>query len=241
MPVATLVVLSLLLGLLIIVEICSSLYPLVEIQNHQKRTLARFQTLCDRLNIVYWGTAGTLLGAIRNGDMIRHDDDIDVAIHINDLAILQRGCQNSKDTLVPFINRSTGIYRFGDKWTIDVFPVQEIEVDGRVRWQYTGSARTLWPREWTTPNPPLRTVSFGKYRSELDTIEEINLKVPEEAELFCKRAYGKWRLPKVTHVHSITGFKESWIYGVVIGGLVISSMCLLITDMIRRRKKLNSQ
>jgi hypothetical protein len=236
MPVATLIILSLVLGLVIIVEISSWLTPITEIQNHQKRTLVRFQHMCERLSIVYWGTSGTLLGAIRNGDIIRHDDDIDVSIHVRDLARLQRECRNSKDTLSPLLGKFTGIYRFGGKWAIDIFPVQDAEVDGFTRWHFMGTARTLWPREWTTTNPALRMVPFGKYRSESGTIEDVNIAIPDEAESFCQRAYGRWRIPKVTHVHSITGFKESWIYGVVLSGFLIVSMSSLIPYIIQRHK-----
>ena len=39
-------------------------------------------TVCRKNNIVYWITAGTLLGSHRDGDIIRHDDDVDLAVPI---------------------------------------------------------------------------------------------------------------------------------------------------------------
>ena len=36
--------------------------------------------LFSRYDLVYWASSGTLLGAVRDEDIIRHDDDIDVAM-----------------------------------------------------------------------------------------------------------------------------------------------------------------
>ena len=50
--------------------------------------LAMLQTIDERLtaqNIPYWVTAGTLLGAVRHGGLIPHDDDLDIELLESDV------------------------------------------------------------------------------------------------------------------------------------------------------------
>ncbi|CAE8603704.1 unnamed protein product, partial [Polarella glacialis] len=54
----------------------------------QQRLLAMLQAIDERLEkagITYWVTGGTLLGAIRHGGFIPHDDDLDIELLEEDL------------------------------------------------------------------------------------------------------------------------------------------------------------
>ena len=53
---------------------------LVRLQEVEKSLLARLAEYCDRHGIEWFLTAGSALGAIRHGDIIPWDDDIDVGI-----------------------------------------------------------------------------------------------------------------------------------------------------------------
>ncbi|CAE8657491.1 unnamed protein product, partial [Polarella glacialis] len=49
----------------------------------QQRLLAMLQAIDERLEkagVTYWVTGGTLLGAIRHGGFIPHDDDLDIEL-----------------------------------------------------------------------------------------------------------------------------------------------------------------
>ena len=45
--------------------------------------------LLDRNKVDYWATGGTLLGTVRSKGMIQWDDDIDIAIQLKDVPLLE--------------------------------------------------------------------------------------------------------------------------------------------------------
>ena len=49
-----------------------------------KEILSVIDKLCKKHNILYFATAGTLLGAVRHSDFIPWDDDIDIAMYRDD-------------------------------------------------------------------------------------------------------------------------------------------------------------
>ncbi|MCC5831775.1 MAG: LicD family protein [Chlamydiales bacterium] len=68
-------------------ELTDAVLPRLDrtVQNEFYQTLKALDSLFDEAGIEYWVTAGTLLGAIRHGEMIPWDDDIDLALFIDDL------------------------------------------------------------------------------------------------------------------------------------------------------------
>ena len=88
------VILALLLfSILIVFQICIEVYACkytMVVHHNKLRLLAhQFKSICTKHNIVYWINGGALLGSIRTGDLIVHDDDIDVAVHQDDMHALQ--------------------------------------------------------------------------------------------------------------------------------------------------------
>ena len=61
---------------------------LKEFQNDLKELMKLFDEFCDEISIEYWAHYGTLLGAVRNKNIIFHDDDLDVGMTRNDYNIL---------------------------------------------------------------------------------------------------------------------------------------------------------
>ncbi len=54
------------------------------LQSNMLNVLKDYISFCNEHNLTYWISSGTLLGAIRHGGFIPWDDDIDVAMPIND-------------------------------------------------------------------------------------------------------------------------------------------------------------
>lgn len=77
------------------------------IQPAYTQTLVAFDRICRENNIFYTITAGTLLGAVRDGKFIPWDDDIDILVRSEDYWKIKDAIKNSKmeneyDFLTPF-------------------------------------------------------------------------------------------------------------------------------------------
>ena len=59
--------------------------------------------LCDRLQLNYWITYGTLLGAIRHGGFIPWDDDLDIAMKREEYDILINYIITHKNECYPLV------------------------------------------------------------------------------------------------------------------------------------------
>lgn len=58
--------------------------PLRQLQMVELRLLRIFDRICKKYNLIYWLDGGTILGAVRHGGFIPWDDDIDVAMPLED-------------------------------------------------------------------------------------------------------------------------------------------------------------
>ena len=70
---------------------------LVKLRKVQLEILDEFVRICEENNLVYFMTAGTLLGAVRHGGFIPWDDDIDVGMPRNDYEKFLRIILKNKD------------------------------------------------------------------------------------------------------------------------------------------------
>ncbi len=164
------------------------------------RTLDVTDTLLGRLGIPYSMVAGTLLGAVRHRGMIPWDNDGDLAIRQQDVALLQaeatpflhaRGfgfCEYESSVMrvFPLDGRRTG-YLFHFPF-VDVFPMSLI--DGA--WAYNLlQYRKNWPPAYLEAGSfdSLRRCEFGALRLSC---------VSEQAALeYVRRVYGPgWSKPK---------------------------------------------
>lgn len=94
--------------------------------------LKDFDRVCEKYGLRYYLICGSLLGAVRHGDLIPWDDDVDVAMPRKDFDILLRHAEeewgNEKDIM--FLNyNQMGNHAFLDYMTRIVYMKEEIPVN----------------------------------------------------------------------------------------------------------------
>lgn len=175
--------------------------------------ISDFHDLCESEHIQYWIHSGTLLGSVRNGDIIPFDDDIDVSVHLADIEKLQKACECKG---LQWWKHVDGLYKIGTAIPgicIDVFPV----VQQGTRLVYMGTARKLFPEEFSLDDTFSRKFNLGRIRCG-DTYMPVVLNGPDYAEVYLEDVYGAgWRNPKVTHAHTWRGIRDTQLYGYVMG------------------------
>ena len=168
-----------------------------------KKTIPIF----DKHNINYWAIGGTLLGSIREGGIIEHDDDIDIGIlkkdyqRINDIKgdfekvglVIESPKENFFH--IKIMKKSNNYNK--NKIFIDVFPYEKKE--NKYIFSYL-SARKTWPNAYF-----LNDEIFPFKKSRLNDIE---INIPNKSVLYLERFFGGcknnndcWKIPKVTHNH----------------------------------------
>jgi hypothetical protein len=169
--------------------------------------------------VKYWICGGTMLGAARERRLISYDDDIDVAMHFCDLERLQSYIvDHSEYTIVPFMGKCSGIYRFNVRGIhgseFDIFPMEIC--DGMLRNMY--NSKTVWYNECFEIGIEGHLVeySMGKFLDQNDELVELYATGPEKIEKYCEIHYGEtWKHPRLTHVHNLTSFRNSYFYAVL--------------------------
>ena len=156
-----------------------------------RELIREFDHICTVHRIVYWADSGTLLGAVREGDIIAHDDDVDVCVPASQIsplveAVARTGVYHIRDT--PFCLK---FERVGvpEVW-VDVFPV-----DRRgERVEYSNLlARTQWPNGFYIESElfPLGRMKLG----------DVRVWAPRDPIPYLERMYGNWRVPVVYARH----------------------------------------
>ena len=207
-------------------------------KNRIKTVLLGFQKVCSETESTCFACSGTVLGAVRHGDIIWHDDDIDVGILEEDVGKIDIFCKNSPDwgwrpsefitdkSLWQFFHRCSEV-------EIDVFiHVKKKSQNAKTTYSFVGQCQRQWPRYFFESSPFAHTYRLGKIdtRNEVfqnslqffskfydtfpqDGILDLYVKGPENAHIFLERAYGKnWHVPMITHFHSIVSFRNSVFY-----------------------------
>lgn len=168
---------------------------LKQFQNELKELMKLFDQFCNKIGIEYWAHYGTLLGAVRNKDMICFDDDLDVGMNRSDYNILinneniakKFGLKYSYDDDIPrvkLINFNTNIEPY-----LDIFIMENI--DGNFK--LTEGKWAAKEKGYFTPDElyPLKEYKFGN----------INIKGPNIPIPFLEREYGDWQIEKKTNSH----------------------------------------
>lgn len=156
--------------------------------------MAIMHAILTRHHLEYFIESGTLLGSVREGNVIPHDDDIDVGVMENDKdrfyrlrpVFEQNGLFFDQTRDVLKIKRRTRCHNL----FIDVFFYTQ--KDGRYVYSEK-KHRKWWPNMWFSREElfPLRAYALG----------DIVVTGPQNPIPYLERAYGDWRTPQKTHNH----------------------------------------
>lgn len=162
-----------------------------------KQYATDFDQICRQHNITYWADGGTLLGAVREKGIIKHDDDIDVCVFQADFDQLKQALTNHSDYYLTQSNNNVRVDKFKRKdvpsvW-IDIFIVENNE--GKIQYR-SEKQRKLWSKFYYLEQElfPLQLAPFeGSY-----------IPIPAQPITYLERGYGKdWSKPKIYHRHNV--------------------------------------
>jgi len=182
-----------------------------KIQQQFYHIFAQLDTLFRAREIPYWVTAGSLLGAVRHGEMIPWDDDIDLALFAEDLGkLLLLRDELEKRGLVLHVNRNyvkifpadgasiekeDGTFYPWKYPFVDLF-FMKIE-EGRVIHASSRLLEGFGERDWLIESDvslPLPELSFGP----------LSVPVPRNSHDYLERMYGSdcWEVAYADYDHA---------------------------------------
>ena len=213
----------LLIAIITMSEIWVHYYTMFSLHASLRDMTAAIHQICEDHDIKYWIGCGTLLGSIREGNIIAHDDDVDICVPVDQIARLEIAVAPRGLQMTRFADGLYKISQKGKQGCVDVFSV--LSLDGY--FVYTGYARTMFPNEKYEANDDFRThYLLGTHRVAGESIyEPLRLNGPkkEHALAYLHRTYGaSWKKPRIMLVHTLTGVRCTFWYSVIIGfGLLV--------------------
>jgi phosphorylcholine metabolism protein LicD len=173
----------------------SQLYELMEI----------LDTKFTQAGIQYMVTCGTLLGVVREGKIIPHDDDIDIDVYQDQIdkvvSVLSEICaENPKYHYYPFslfgykfVNMESHQIDQDNGAQIDIF-IRNRDNENIVYYQHK-NASILWPKEAVVKKSfvfPLKRAKFGK----------ISVSIPSNPDAILRQFYGNNYMIPVVYNHN---------------------------------------
>lgn len=146
--------------------------------------LLQAKALLDNADLEFFLVGGTLLGLVREGDLMEHDKDVDVAVFLEDLTedkiAKLKGYKQFKAESKSQVSSSGHLAFNIDGMFVDVFPYKKI---GERRYNNPSGLCGLWWPENLIGKP------FGRlwYRG-------IEWNVPCQKEDFLTHMFGDWKV-----------------------------------------------
>jgi hypothetical protein len=200
-------------------------------QQAAKATLVDLERCCDACGVRYFAQAGTLLGAVREKDIIPWDDDIDVGMEVSDFAAVERelgryGLQ-VYDSLpvLGSVRASKGYVKVGRRLNrlpradeyicmIDVYLFERRSEDTLFHPQDNVSIATGDVREQCVRVP------FGTVYDTKRHQRPMFVWIPQNAERYLSNEFGpRWRVRRRDVTHTELAF---------LGSAGLMTLCLLV-------------
>jgi tetratricopeptide (TPR) repeat protein len=150
------------------------------------KTLIEFRDVLNKIKCPYFIMGGTLLGFVREGNFIEHDDDIDIGVFIDDFpmdlcAELKKQGFNTEATM--------GEYNKGLEYR---FKKNGVQID--IFFWYKESNYS-WYGAWWKAGEMLK-LKFDKFDLSELYIQEQKFNIPHNPEYWLKQIYGDdWKTP----------------------------------------------
>lgn len=180
-----LIVITIYIIFALILRMAYPVYLTTEKKNILYEGMDKVHNILNQHNIPYFAICGTLLGAIREREIIPWDDDIDIGILKEDMDKF-----NSIDFSIaglssyPATVNNIGKIYLNKGMYIDIFVFENKDN----KYIYTHeSARKVWPNEYFLEKElfPLQMYSFGP----------IQIQGPNQFEPYAERSWNNWKKP----------------------------------------------
>tara|TARA_E500000178_G_C16997819_1_gene744090 strand:- start:507 stop:1289 length:783 start_codon:yes stop_codon:yes gene_type:complete len=180
-----------------------------------KSMLTRFTSVMHKHRYNYFMIGGTLLGCIREGDIISHDDDIDLAMMKDELDIMLSDHNLIKDLENNNLKISKPRPLIGMCFKIrnikneSIFDKSRIFIDLFSYSKFKSSIDNNHIIHYTNRRPRKKWVNSFFYEHELYPLQIMYLdNIPVFSAYhpipYLERHYGKdWMIPRWTHTHSV--------------------------------------
>ena len=165
------------------------------------KVLQEVDYILKSLEIPYFFMAGTLLGCIREGDFIGHDEDIDLGIFIEDLDDkLVKALQYKGFSL----DRVLGTRELGLEYS---FLKEGVQVD---LFFYYHDTNCIWHGSWYPHEGQMKLIkyAFDYFDIQATTFHDNPFPIPSEPEKFLETVYGPTWREKDTKWHWATSPKN---------------------------------
>ena len=200
----------------------SYIEDIVDIHRNVKNILSTFNDICKEHDIEYIIYSGTLLGAVRGSDIIKWDDDADLAMTMENI---DKVIELQKANLL----HSIYLYQANVSWKlflkdirtnafVDVF---QIERDMVGSMYFTNpKARKLFPKEMINHS---EMYPISEY-----TLGHLRLPGPRDPVPYLNRTYGNWQNPRQYFPHLILKSNLLWVGIALIGIWTLVSFSVFI-------------
>ncbi len=175
------------------------------IKRNGVKTVHKLQSLFSKSGVKFFFDMGTLLGIVREGKLLGHDIDVDVAVieeEVEKREELSRFLQGNGCTIkYRYFTEETGVFE-------DSYTLSGIKFDVNYYSEIDGNSVC-----YLGYNDPKKQMSGNKMNmvqlrcSKISKIEQIDffgssINVPENAELYLAERYGEnWRIPDKNYVY----------------------------------------
>ena len=174
---------------------------LTYIHNVLSDLMKKVSLVFEKNKIKYFIQGGTLLGAVREGDFIKHDDDIDLGVFKDDYEriIFSKNVQDDfkKHGIKVSVSKDVELVKLKfdnveHEIFIDVFQYRYTG-NNKVHYNYDVHKKA-WPNGWFN-HDDIINLTYYKFR-------DMILPGPKNPEEYFVRHYGEdWRIPRKTHNH----------------------------------------